>query len=332
MPTFCRHNRFVERCPVCSREAREEHGSSHASSPARPRSRAASGTRSPRGGSGTGLRVRRETRAEDDGYSCGLVPGLRASADAERLAQELEFAAGRLLALASEPPGLYADVQELAARDLEAATWQAFLLTYISPAEGDDPCGAVRVLLAQAPALPLGGRLPDLDGIELGPRTSHDPARGGSTLDAYVQWAQRNGGQVAAFTGDAGWTPERRFERVHERLAVPGFGRAGRYELLVVLGRLGMYPLAAGSLALAGQRGLATDDPVTQAAKRIFAIGDPLLLDRRAHGLAAAAGLPIEALDLALANWVAPVRATLGQPDAAAAWGQDSAVRAALAL
>jgi hypothetical protein len=331
MPTFCRHNRFIERCPVCSREAKEHDAAAHAAAPARPRSRAAGGARAPRGGA-AGLRVRREIRAADDGYSCTLVPGLRASADAERLALELEFAAWRLLTLASDPPGLYGEVRELAARDLEAATWQAFLLVYVSPAEGDDPFAAIAALLAQTPALPLDGPLPDLEGIELGPRSSHDPARGSATIDSYVQWTQRNGGQVAAFTGDPGWTPERRFERVLERLALPGFGRAGRYDLLVVLGRLGMYPLEASALAFGGQRGLAADDAVTQAAKRVFGIADPLLLERRARRLAQAARVPIEALDLALANWAAPVRATLGMPAPAQAWGRDDAVRAALAL
>ena len=48
------------------------------------------------------------------------------------------------------------------------------------------------------------------------------------------------------------------------------------------------------------------------AAKRVFGIGDPLLLDRRAATLAEAASVPLEALDLALANWASPQRATLG--------------------
>jgi hypothetical protein len=331
MPTFCRHNRFVERCPVCSREATEQDTSVRSSAPARPRARAAGGARGSRGGA-TGLRVRRETRAADDGYSCALVPGLRASADAERLAQELEFAAGRLLVLASDPPGAYREVRELAARDLDAATWQAFLLVYLSPVEGEDPFGPIRSVLARSPVLPDEGSTPDLDGVQTGPLSSHDPARGRATVEAYVQWAQRGGGQVRAFLGDSAWTPERRFERVLERLALPGFGRSGRYELLVVLGRLDMYPLVASTLALAGQRVAAADDAVTQAAKRVFGIADPLLLERRARGLADAAGLPIEALDLALANWAAPVRATLGVPEASEPQREDDAVRAALAL
>jgi hypothetical protein len=48
------------------------------------------------------------------------------------------------------------------------------------------------------------------------------------------------------------------------------------------------------------------------AAKRVFGIGDPLLLDRRAGALAEASDVPIEGLDLALFNWLGPERATMG--------------------
>ena len=108
--------------------------------------------------------------------------------------------------------------------------------------------------------------------------------------------------------------PQRRFERVFERLALPGFARMGRYELLVTLGRLGLYELRADSLHLAGARGLSSEDLTTLAAKRVFGIGDPLLLERRAHALAEAVAVPIEALDLALANWQAPERGDAGLP------------------
>ena len=60
-------------------------------------------------------------------------------------------------------------------------------------------------------------------------------------------------------------------------------------------------------------------DLTTLAAKRVFAIGDPLNLERRARALAEAIAVPIETLDLALANWSPPApgrRATLGfRPD-----------------
>lgn len=274
------------------------------------------------------MRVRRESRPEEDGYRSELAPGLRSSADARRLAQELAFSADRLAALASEPPGLYGEARSRAAADLEGATWTCFLLAYLSPAEGEDPFAGVRAALAAAPAVPVEsapqlGEL--LDGLPRGPRSSHEPGRGAATLQAYGQWVGRSGGsQAAAFTGDGSWTAQRRFSRLFERLALPGLSRAGRYELLVSLGQLGLYELRAESLHLDGRGG---EDATTLAAKRVFGIADTLLIDRRAAALAAAAEVPLEALDLALANWAGAERASMGH-----AAGEVSAAGPAAAL
>jgi hypothetical protein len=116
--------------------------------------------------------------------------------------------------------------------------------------------------------------------------------------------------QADAFRGDPGWAPERRFERLFERLALPGLDRAARYELLVLLGRLGPYELRPDGLGMG--RG---EDPATQGAKRVFGIADPILLERRARALADAGGVPVEALDLALANWAERRRVCLGFPE-----------------
>jgi hypothetical protein len=335
MPTFCRHNRFIERCPICSRTLPGNEPAPAAAHRARSASSATGrrGTGSaPRRTQGEGLRVRREGRAAEDGYSCELVPGLRASADAERLAREIAFSGARLAALAADPPGAYGRAFEAAAEGrLEEASWSCFLLAYLSPAEGAEPFGGVDRLLAAAPLPAAVG--PDAEEIletaPLGPRSSHRPGSGTRTLRAYAQWAQRaggDGGQAAAFTGDPGWDSRRRFARLYERLALPGLSRGGRYELLVTLGRLGLYELAPDSLQLAAPRGGAGEDATALAAKRVFGIGDALLLDRRAGTLAAAAGVPLEALDLALFNWSRTVpeeRATFGyrptgEPDASA--------------
>ena len=240
------------------------------------------------------MRVRKLTQAADDGYRSELVPGVKASADAERLAAELAFATARLAELAADPPGAYAEIA--ADPDPEEALWLAFLTAYLSPTEGDDAFAAIRA--AHVPW--ASGELPDLD-VALGIRTSHDPSAGSRTVLAYRAWATRAGSQEAAFAGDASWTPERRFDRLFERLAVQGFGRPGRYELLVSLGRLGVADVRPSTLQL-------TDDATTVAAKRVFGIGDKMLLERRARDLADAVALPIEALDLALFNWAAPSR------------------------
>jgi hypothetical protein len=235
-------------------------------------------------------------RAADDGYEHELLPGLRSSVDAGRLADELAFAAARLDELAADPPGLYADVA--LAGDVEEAAWLAFLIAYLSPLEGDDPWAAI----AAARTSWAGAELPIVEDVALGPRTAHDPARGAATLLAYRAFAQRAGSQAAAFTGDASWPEQRRFDRAFERLALPGFGRAARYELLLLLGRLGVFALRPWSLQLAAE----PLDPTVVAAKRALGIGDPLLLQRRAADLATAVGVPIEALDLALTNWTRP--------------------------
>jgi hypothetical protein len=300
MPTFCRHNRLIQNCPICSREQEIElrpvlsssapkTTQSRPAGPRTPRQRAAGASR----GTAGGLRVRRLARDLDDGYRSALAPGLKASADAERLAEELAFAAGRLVLLAEDPPDLYAEVSGRSGGDLEDRTWLAFLIAYLSPLEGDDPFTSIRQVRTPWSS---AGEI-SLEGVYTGPRTAYDPSYGARTVAAYRNWAQRAGSQAAAFTGELGWTPERRFERVFERLALPGLPRGARFELLVTLGRLGLYDLRAGRLALGGE------NDVTVAAKRVFGIGDPILLERRALALASASEVPLDSLDLALFNW-----------------------------
>ncbi len=318
MPTFCRHNRFLERCPICSKTL-AEHAGTTAGASGSSRTGSGAGTRGGAsrrrvGARSEHVRVHREARAKDDGYRTALAPGLRASSDAELLAGEVAFACARLQELAQRPPDVLAQAQELArAGSLEQATWICFLTVYLSPLQDDDPFAGIRQALAQ-------GELPSLEGIELGPRTSHDPKRGNATLIAYRQWVQRaqngGGGASSAFVGEPSWSPERRFARLFERLALPGFARMGRYELLVTLGHLGLYELRADSLHLgAGGPAGAGEDPTTAAAKRIFGIAEAIHLQRRSLAFAQALGVPIDVLDLAFANWGAPQRATLGFPE-----------------
>ncbi len=324
MPTFCRHNRFIERCPICSktlpglapapsaagasdgRSAGTGRGSKTSGAGSAPARARASGPRK--------MRVVHEARDVDDGFRSPLLPGLRSSADAERLAEEIAFASARLLALGAAPPAVYGEIRARAEEDLEEATWMCFLTAYLSPLDREDSFFFIRqVLVASGSSGWRTGSLPDLDGALLGPRTSHDPARGAETLLAYRNWVERAGGtQAEAFAGDPAWSAPRRFGRLFERLALPGFVRMGRYDLLVTLGRLGLYELRADSLHLSAARGLSGEDLTTLAAKRVFAIGDELILERRALALAEAVAVPVEALDLALANWGKGRRASLG--------------------
>jgi hypothetical protein len=191
--------------------------------------------------------------------------------------------------------------------DVEERAWLAFLIAYLCPLERDDPFAAVTAVRTTW----TSGELPALNDVEMGPRTAHEPGRGAVTLEAYRAWAGRAGSQAQAFTGEQSWTAERRFARVFERLALPGLHRDARFDLLVTLGRLGVFELGAGSLELGGS------DEVTVAAKRALGIGDSLLLERRAAELAGECGVELEALDLALYNWGRGGRATGGVGDLA---------------
>ena len=84
---------------------------------------------------------------------------------------------------------------------------------------------------------------PDPERAPTGPRGTYDPAAPARTAEAYRAWAARAGSQAAAFGGEPSWTPERRFDRVYERLALPGLDRAVRFDLLVTLGCTGVYEL-----------------------------------------------------------------------------------------
>jgi hypothetical protein len=279
MPLFCRHNRLTANCPICSRELESELKAKAPSPPPRTRtpSTRSSTTRTRSRSGASGVVTRRVARAADDGYRNPLAPGLRATADAERLAGALTAAAVRL-----EPPGPYAEIAEL--EDREDGTWLAFLLALAGP-EAPELQSA---LLEARPAWSAGTP------ADLPPERRH-------TADAYRAWAQRAGSQSTAFAGDASWTPQRRFARVFERLALPGFGRARRYDLLTALGAAGLYDLRAGELHVGAE-----DDPTTLAAKRLLVSGDKLLLERRARELAQACELPIAALDRGLAVWNTP--------------------------
>ncbi|HKH19237.1 MAG TPA: hypothetical protein VKA57_17055 [Solirubrobacteraceae bacterium] len=295
---FCRHNRMTARCPICSRELEAELRAKAPPrppgirrAPAAPRPRRAA---TPRSG---GVVTRRIARAEDDGYRNPLVPGLRATADAERLAAALVVAAERL-----EPPGPYEAVA--AEPDREQATWLAFLLALAGPGDSERQ----DAVMAAAPRFE-DGELPE-------PLAEH--AR---PVAAYRQWVERAGSQAAAFTGELDWSPQRRFARVFERLALPGLGRAPRFELLATLGAAGLYELEPDMLQLSVE-----DDATTQAAKRALLSGDKMLLERRSRELAAACDLPLAALDRGFALWDDP------GAEVALADEPPAALRSALAL
>ena len=327
MPEFCRHGRFLQNCRICNKPqpkatALPRSAPTRTGSASRPRSHA------------SGVVVKRMARAVEDGYENELVPGLKASGDARRLAAELAFATARLAELAADPPGLYAEAAM--ADDLEESLWLAFLIAHLSPlstgapsdAQGEAGDAADPFATIRAVRVPWAtGELPEIgEGTVLGPRTTVDPKQPTRTVAAYRGWAPRHGGsQAAALTGDDNWSAERRFQRVFERLSLPGFPRAGRFELLVSLGRLGLVDASPPDLQL----GEASDAAVI-AAKRVFGIGERFLMERRAADLAAESDVPLDAFDLALFNFGQPEdrRATMGSAAVPDAELQDRVERA----
>lgn len=309
VPSFCRHNRILQNCPICAREQNFEvrpivsggdvtdGGSARQGSSPRPAGVAGRGaTRQRRDGSGArrgsgpAVTVRRLARGAEDGYRSSLVPGLKSSEDAERLAEELAFSATRLEAIATARDGVWGEIADTSG-DAEERIWLAFLVAYLAPVED----GAAFAAISSVRVPWSSGELPELDGVAVGPRSAHVAGQG--TLEAYRGWVARAGSQAAAFMGEDAWTPERRFERIFERLSLPGMHRDARFELLVLLGQTSVVELRAGSLRLGG------GDETTVAAKRALGIGDPMLLERRASELADACGVPLAALDLGLRNW-----------------------------
>jgi hypothetical protein len=276
---FCRHNRLTSKCPICARELREATPVRHvtvrrpgATSTPKPRAKSSSSGSSGSRSSGR-LVTRQLQRATDDGYRNPLVPGMKATADAERLAVAVTLAAARL-----EPPGPYTAIDEIP--DVEHATWVAFLFA-LAPELSE--------LIDQT--RPAWEDAENLDAL---------PAAKAKTAAAYRAWVARAGSQEAAFTGEEIWTPERRFGRVFERLALPGFTRSMRYDLLAALGAADIYPLEPDGLHLV------EDDATTLAAKRLLVSGDRMLLERRAKDLVDASEMPIGAFDKGLAWWGTP--------------------------
>ena len=303
MPTFCRHGRFLQNCRICNAAATTPETPARSSAPKRSSSGGGRGSSS--------VVVKRQARAVEDGYAHDLVPGLKASGDARRLAGEIAFAAARLAELAADPPGLYAEAA--LADDREEGLWLAFQIAHLCPLAGEaGPFASIEA----ARTTWASGEPPRLaEGVVLGPRTTVDPRQPTRTADAYRAWAARAGSQAQGLAGEPAWTPQRRFSRLFERLAIPGFSRAGRVELLISLGRLGLVEAEPAELRLGD-----ASDATTIAAKRVFGIGDTVLLERRVAELAEEAEVPLAALDLALFNFgqPEPARSEMGsraEPD-----------------
>ena len=272
MPTFCRHNRLAENCSICSKKARVDLSATDAKPAAPKRERRAASpsarTGKPRRIKDTSVSVRKLERAVDDGYDNDLVPGLRASADARRLAAALAVGERWLAELPAGPVG--------------------------------DADAALAELVAE-----LGG-----------------------PVDEFAAWAARHEGALAGLTHGVGGSPESRFDRAFERLSIPGFGRRLRIELLIRAKALGILPgVEAWTLRLGDA---SATDPVLLAAKRIFAIGDPLLISRRLRALLDELAVSPACADRALELWQEPGEIAVADGDEARVAELEEALGASL--
>ena len=203
----------------------------------RTASSASASSTSPR--SSKRLVTRKLPRAADDGYRNPLVPGLRATADAERLAVALTRAAERLV-----PPGPYPLLAE--EPDLEQATWLAFLLSLAAGAarRAGGPARLGRTPTSRAARRRPAPRPPTAPGRSAPARRR--PRSPASRLE------RRSAASGACSSGSR----------------CPASAAATRFDLLATLGAAGRYELEADALHFV------EDDATTLAAKRALVSGD----------------------------------------------------------
>ena len=324
MPTFCRHNRFVERCPICSRTLpsgrRDERGRAGARSLGARQDRARR-VRA-RTGRREGVRVvqaRARTTATAAGSSraCGRR---RTRGGWPRRSRSRRPAA----APAGGPAGAVRRGPRARRRAISSGRRGPVLIAYLSPARGRTVGASARRSRLPGPrgsrrsASGRGPRIPDLDGLRSVrvPRTIRRAAR---TLRAY------GSGRSAPAPPSARAGPARSqvapssATLVEPRAPLRACSSASRSPALRGPPLRAPDPArgASGSTSCGPTRCTSAaprpgaDDPATLAAKRVFAIGDPRC-SSAAPPRSRRRAAPLDALDLALANWGVEERATLG--------------------
>ena len=157
--------------------------------PAAPRARADPATASAGRAAGPNrLTVRRVARGADDGYRSPLVIGLKSGTDAGAAGRGAGVRRPPAAAARARPAGALPRGRRRRRAGVEERSWLAFLIAYLCPLEGEDPFAEIeRVRTSWG-----SGELPSLDGVQCGPRSAHDPARG----DEDARGVQGVGGAV----------------------------------------------------------------------------------------------------------------------------------------
>ena len=189
MPTFCRHNRFIERCPICSKTLPGCASRRGGATPARPRAGARRARRTPatarrcaaRCAAASAARAPRGARRARTATASELCPGFRPRPDAERLAEEIAFASGRLLAArARAPRGSTARLRELAGERPRAGHLELLPDRLpVARCRTEDPFAGIRAALARSGPAPAAS-CRTLDRLrQLGPRRLARPCSAG---------------------------------------------------------------------------------------------------------------------------------------------------------
>lgn len=224
----------------------------------------------------------------DEGALASALPGLRDARRQRLFLETLErsqrFEAYRRSFAGSSGPTdplvegwhPWTAIASLAAGEREEAVWLAYLTTFFGPDErGRDTWRATRLVYsgfrgacltfasvrdqrasvarlcrdneAAFRALPRGNHR------KYEPNSADHRQGLISSVDSLVALAARHGGLVPLVTAVA--SPRDRFERMMHAFQIISFGRTGRFDLLVLLGDLGVVELEAPRLFLKGATG-----------------------------------------------------------------------------
>lgn len=127
---------------------------------------------------------------------------------------------------------------------------------------------------------------------------SNQPEALFKVISSFVEWVRFSGGspsQALAVSNDV--APEEGFDLLFRSLNVQRFGRTGKFDMLCLIGDLGLIKIRPGSCYLSGSTG-----PL-RGAIELFGQKTPAELTRLSDRLAKKLGVAVEVFEDALCNW-----------------------------